>query len=61
VQETETRGRPAGECRLQGLGGVITMEKAGVPEKMDMNEHEENEQTEARADPRSQLFGHLMH
>jgi len=31
---------------------VFTVEQTGIAEEMDMNEHEEDKQTEAGADPR---------
>jgi hypothetical protein len=58
MQKAETGHRSAGESRLHGLGGVFTVEHTGIAEEMDLNEQEEDEQTQADADPGEHLSGH---
>jgi hypothetical protein len=58
MQKAETAHRSAGESRLHGLGGVFAMEQTGITEKMDLNKQEENEQSQADANPGEHVSGH---
>lgn len=58
MEKAETRHHLTGEGRFEGLGRMLTVEEAGIAKEMDMDEHEEDNQAEAAADPGSYLFGH---